>query len=118
MSRDIIQKGDWRSELLTRLAKGKDCQMESPGCNHDRATVVWCHSDMQVHGKGMGIKAIDWFGFFGCSGCNYWYDEGPGSRESKERHFWIAHSRTVILLLIGGHVAIIENPPDLDKIPF
>jgi hypothetical protein len=66
---------------------------------------------MIIHGKGTGIKAVDWFGFFGCSGCNSWYDDGPATKAAKEDYFFIAHSRTVMGLLKRGVVDINKPSP-------
>lgn len=64
----------YRNKKLRDSARGMHCTMRVPGvCNHDKETVVWCHSDLMKHGKGTGIKAHDLFGFYGCSACHEWY---------------------------------------------
>ena len=64
----------YRAQKIRNSARDKACTMQSPRCNGNPATVVWCHSNKSEHGKGMGLKAHDIFGFYGCSGCHHWYD--------------------------------------------
>ena len=92
----------YRNKKILKAAQDEDCTMHSPMCNGDRATVVFCHSNMQIHDKGRGLKSHDIFGFFGCSGCNFWYDDSKASREDKESYFWRAFSRTLLRLLDRG----------------
>lgn len=94
---------------ITRSARGRQCTMGSPMCNGDPDTVVWCHSDMQIHGKGRGIKARLPFGFYGCSGCNFWYDDSDASKGVKDSFFWAAFSRTLNILLDEGLVVVAET---------
>lgn len=56
-------------------ARGEDCTIELAGvCNYDPTTVVWCHENSYAAGKGMGLKALDIFGAYGCSACHAVYD--------------------------------------------
>lgn len=55
---------------IRQAARGQACTLELPGCCHDPATVVWCHSNRSQDGKGMGIKARDEEGCFGCFHCH------------------------------------------------
>jgi hypothetical protein len=65
----------YRNKKLRESAQGKDCQLRIPGvCNGNPETVVWCHLNGQEYGKGMGHKAHDLFGFYGCSACHDVYD--------------------------------------------
>lgn len=91
-----------RSKKLRRSANGEQCTMFSPWCNGNSATTVWCHSNMGMHGKGRGRKADDLFGFYGCSGCNAWYDSSEASREEKAAYFFPAHARSLLLLCDKG----------------
>ena len=59
-----------RSEKLLKLAKGQRCVM----CMADDGTIVAAHSNLQEHGKGMGLKAKDEHGAYGCSECHATYD--------------------------------------------
>jgi hypothetical protein len=55
-----------------------------------------------MHGKGRGIKAYDLFSFYGCSGCNFWYDSGSASKEEKRSYLMPAMARTAIIWLEKG----------------
>lgn len=56
---------------IRRAARGQDCTVEILGvCNRDPSTVVLCHSNRLADGKGMGLKAPDTAGCFGCSSCH------------------------------------------------
>jgi len=90
-----------RDKKLRDLARGAPCLAGFPGCNHDPATVVWCHSNQSKHGKGGSIKAHDCFGFLGCSVCN-----GPDKRERAEREEAenTAMARTRHWLVISGAI--------------
>ena len=69
--------------------------MNSPGCNYNPETTVLCHSNQAEHGKGISIKASDVYTFYGCSGCNYWYDSDKSvPKEKKQAYFWPAWGRT------------------------
>lgn len=55
---------------LRKLARGQECQIRLPGiCNHDAATTVLCHV-RQAGLTGMGQKAADLLGAWGCSDCH------------------------------------------------
>lgn len=57
-------------------ARGEQCTLRFPGCNFDPATTVWCHSNHARDGKGMGLKARDEEGCYGCSACHAFLDGG------------------------------------------
>lgn len=60
---------------IRRSAKGEECTIELAGiCNHNPETVVWCHENSYSAGKGMGMKARDERGAYGCSTCHAVYD--------------------------------------------
>lgn len=55
---------------LTKLAKGKPCQIRLVGiCNRDDRTVVACHYRL-IGYSGAGLKMDDIFIAFGCSSCH------------------------------------------------
>lgn len=64
-----------RVPKILKAANGAPCMMDSPVCNHDLETTVFCHLNFEWAGKGMGQKADDTAGFFGCSECHRWFDE-------------------------------------------
>jgi hypothetical protein len=70
-----------RSAKVLRHAKGQQCTARFPGiCNGNPETTVFCHLNGAAFGKGMGIKAHDVLGFFGCSDCHAYYDTGHGTK--------------------------------------
>lgn len=81
-----------RNQKILDAAEGEACTLLSPLCNGDKRTVVACHSNEQVHGKGRGIKAHDIFVFFGCANCHSWFDDSSAPREQKREYFHYAHA--------------------------
>jgi len=60
---------------IRQSARGEDCTINLPGvCNYNPETVCWCHSNRSEHGKGMGLKAKDEHGAYGCYDCHMVYD--------------------------------------------
>lgn len=60
-----------RMTPIRKAARGQDCTLQIPGvCNANPETVVLCHSNQLADGKGMGLKAPDTEGCFGCSACH------------------------------------------------
>lgn len=68
-----------RPSKIRQSARGEDCTLRFPGCRNDRDTVVWCHSNRLADGKGMGIKAADEAGCYGCATCHAYLDWGWAS---------------------------------------
>ena len=64
---------NYRNKKLTQSAKHEACV----SCGADDGTIVWAHSNMQRHGKGMGIKAHDLFGAYLCHKCHADFDREP-----------------------------------------
>lgn len=98
----MLKTPPYRNKAIRDAAMGEECTMNSPMCNHDPKTTVFCHSNYGIHGKGRGRKADDLFGFFGCGGCNYWYDDSTASREEKRDAFFYAWSKTLMRLIQLG----------------
>lgn len=96
----------WESKKLRDSAKGRDCTMVSPWCNGDASSVVWCHSNHSEHGKGIGVKAHDIFGFYGCGACHVWYDtlsKQQGISNEERRHwFQKAHDKSLLIIVTEG----------------
>jgi hypothetical protein len=63
-----------RSKRITQAAKGEACTV----CGSNDGTTVFCHLNESWAGKGIGQKADDIAGFFGCFDCHISYDE-PGT---------------------------------------
>jgi hypothetical protein len=55
-----------KQDKYTKSAKGQDCQIRTPFCNHNPDTVVFCH----LNGAGMGEKMQNIHGAYGCSKCH------------------------------------------------
>ncbi len=92
---------------LTKLAKGKDCQVRLPGiCNFNSETTVLSH--YRLAGTcGMGMKPPDLLGAWACSSCHDIVDGRAKSiREAEERR--AAHAegvmRTIYALIQLGKV--------------
>lgn len=58
-----------KSEAIRKAAEGEECTFNIAGvCNYDSSTTVFCH--LPDESKGMGKKADDVSGAFGCSACH------------------------------------------------
>jgi hypothetical protein len=59
---------------LRKLARGRPCMIRMPGvCNGNPETTVLCHLRM-LGVSGMGMKAFDLLGAWGCSDCHRYVD--------------------------------------------
>lgn len=68
-------------------ARGQDCTLRFEGiCNRNPETTVWCHSNRIEDGKGMGLKARDEEGCYGCSDCHAWLDGGYAGAGADRAH--------------------------------
>jgi hypothetical protein len=108
MNHGQVRQREPRLEIpaLRKSAKGMPCTIQKEGeCNGDEATTVWCHSPFG-NDKGMGLKAHDSNGCFGCSGCHAWLDGTRGD----ERHeiFERAKDRTYYLLFERGKLKVLS----------
>ena len=63
-----------RSKAITQAANGEACTV----CERNDGTTVFCHLNEGWAGKGMGQKADDIAGFFGCRECHDIYDGRGG----------------------------------------
>lgn len=70
-TRKPMKKGRPQMTPIRRAARNQECTLQLVGvCNRDSSTVVLCHSNRLEDGKGMGFKAPDTAGCFGCSSCH------------------------------------------------
>jgi len=79
--------------------------MGSPECNGDSTTVVWAHSNMSMHGKGVWLKSHDFNGAFCCSGCHDWYDRRVILKDDvadRVHYFHKAHAGSLYILVRDG----------------
>ena len=91
---------NWRSKKLRESAKHEVCIM----CQANDGTVIWAHSNMQRHGKGLGIKAHDLFGAYLCHKCHHEYDNGQESSESKRIWFMQAWELSMVIACKKGYL--------------
>lgn len=89
----------FRSPALLKLAKDAPCMIQIPGICTNR-NVVWCHSNWQEHGKGVGLKAHDCFGAMGCEACHSAVDQRTQRLEKDDRrYYWQRGFERTILYL-------------------
>lgn len=86
---------NWVSKELRQMARGQDCLINSPMCNHNAETTVLCHGRK---GKGMALKACDSDAVFGCSGCNHYTDQSGAQREEIDAYWESAKLRMTVRL--------------------
>jgi len=86
---------------LLAFAKGQDCQMMSPECNHDSSTVVACHIPAKFMASTSG-KNSDFCIFFGCSGCHHWYDITERGSDKADAYALLAMMKTQHILHQAG----------------
>ena len=90
---------NFRSRKLLDQARGRVCTLAVPGvCCGDPATTVAAHSNLQIHGRGLGLKSHDWACAWACHACHSWLDAGKAAREEKELAFYRGMSRTLAAL--------------------
>jgi hypothetical protein len=69
--------------------RGQNCYLQIPGiCRNDPATVVPCHSNQLIHGKGKGLKARDEYTVPGCYWCHAEIDQGRRFNKQEKFAFW------------------------------
>jgi hypothetical protein len=96
-----------RSKKITQSAKGEECTMNSPVCNYNPETTVWCHSNYYEDDKGKGLKAHDIFGFYGCYACHDWFDNSTKHlKGEKYSYFHRAMKRSWLRLIEKGVITI------------
>lgn len=93
-----------RSKKILNAARGELCTLNAPGCDYGTETTVFCHLNESYAGKGLGIKAFDVFGFFGCAKCHTCYD--TGKLEDKHEYLLRAVTRTWRRLIERGIVNV------------
>lgn len=109
-----------RSQKVLRHAKGQPCTARFPGiCNGNPETTVFCHLNGGAFGKGMGQKAHDVLGFFGCSACHAAYDQGHGTKGwlAGDMHKLVLEAvcQTWVTLIQDGIVIVPRDPERLSS---
>ena len=92
---------------LTKLARGRECQVRLPCCNHNTETTVLAH--YRLAGTcGIGIKPNDLQGAWACSACHDEIDRR--TRLSESEFVRLAHAegvlRTIDILIKDGLLKI------------
>ncbi|CBJ38313.1 conserved protein of unknown function [Ralstonia solanacearum CMR15] len=85
----------YRSEKLRRAVASIPCV----NCGRHGATQA-AHSNLQEHGKGMGIKATDAATMALCTKCHAEFDQGKGLTKSDRRELtfrWITATHIALL---------------------
>lgn len=96
---------------LTKLAKGRDCQIRCPGrCDRDTATVVLAHYRMPGL-SGIGMKSPNWAAAFSCSSCHAIVDGQRGSwiefpQQSRDLMLLEGVIRTLAILIDEGVIVV------------
>lgn len=96
---------------LRNEAKGRECQIRVPGrCNKNPETVVLCHIHKPSISGGMGTKARDELGAWGCSACHDIIDERDTSHlyPCWDLDLWLYEGvfRTQSILLDEGKIGL------------
>lgn len=104
------------SAKLRASAKGQPCCFHIPGvCAHDPERTVLCH--IRDENKGVGNKADDWSGAFGCDKCHEAIDQHHLSREDEEFYMRRALQRTWAIWISLGLVIIPVDPETAKRRP-
>lgn len=89
-----------KSQKIRAFARGRDCTLRLPGCNHDPGTTVLAHLPCG-HG-GMGMKSPDTVAVLACSCC---HDLIDGRRKPAG---FVLEIRDVLRALAETHVQMID----------
>lgn len=113
VSRPIQPKsGHVRSRKLLDSSRGQPCTLGFPGCDGGGETTVAAHANMQLCGKGTGIKASDIYSVDSCASCHDVLDGRtlrnilPGARDA---YFWRAFVRTTNRRIADGLITVAGN---------
>lgn len=105
------QRGGSGVSKITESARGEECLIRIPGiCLYTTETVVWCHANGSAAGKGIGMKAHDLLGAYGCANCHDAYDRrnylDVFSHDLVELMFWQGHARSLLRLIEKGIIVL------------
>jgi hypothetical protein len=92
-----------RSKAITSAAKGQTCTLRLWCCPGGTETTVFAHSDLPMHGKGMGRKSDD---IFGCDACGPCHDEFHRRPMEYVEQFHRAMAETLIRRVEMGIIAV------------
>jgi hypothetical protein len=90
------KKREGHNKTMLDACRGEECYLRIPhvclGAS-GRNTVVPAHSNQQMHGKGMGLKARDEFTVPACAACHSFIDQGGADKELKFKYWDNAYER-------------------------
>lgn len=102
----LTKESRYRNKKILNHARGQRCTCNGPDCITDvdpgYETTVFCHANESFAGKGMGVKAHDFAGFFGCAACHKWYDSNRGSYDDRLFYLCRGMTRTLYILFRDG----------------
>jgi hypothetical protein len=75
----------YRNRKLLDLARDQACVM----CGAQDGTVVAAHSNLQEHGKGMGLKAHDGMAAWLCHRCHSQLDQGKAMTKHEKNVYML-----------------------------
>ncbi len=116
LRRTLKSKGP-KMTPIRASARGEECTLRFPGCNFNPETTVWCHSNSHLDGKGMGIKARDEEGCYGCAACHAFYDGGYAGHMDRalvDVNFSIARELSQAILRRKGLIKS-EGAPSVEQ---
>ena len=87
-----------KSSAIRDSARGQECQLRMPWCNHNPETVVLCHIRL-YGGAGVGSKPVDLHAYYGCSECH------RREAEADEGDLLRAMMHTQLILLQDGLIS-------------
>lgn len=70
----IVKASAHRDQRIRDSARGEHCLIRLPGCPGGTDRTIWSHHRGSAGGKGMGLKAHDICGCYGCTYCDAIYD--------------------------------------------
>lgn len=74
---------------MLEACRGEPCYLNMHGiCMPGTDTVVPAHSNQQIHGKGMGIKAHDHYTVPACYACHSELDQGGSYTKQQKFQMW------------------------------
>ena len=108
MAKPVLKTPEPHDQRIRDSAKGEACSIRIVGaCDGRTDTTVWCHLPGIDGGRGMGFKAIDLCGAYGCFGCHNVVDgraplPAGASRTSVMLDFHAGHMRSLVILKQKG----------------
>lgn len=93
-------------KALTEGAEGLPCFVRLSACRYPaHEFTVWAHSNALRHGKGVGGKSHDIYGFLACDRCHMQIDHGGTfNREEKDAIVQRARDDTLKFLVQIGRI--------------